>query len=175
VQAGVLEMHVWGAPLADLECPDRLIFDLDPGEGVEWPRVVEGALAVHERMKGLGLESFVKTTGGKGLHVVVPLKPNAAWKEALDFSRRIAEAMAADEPDRYTTTSVKQEREGRIFIDYLRNNREASAVAPYSTRSRPGAPVATPVAWEELSPDLRPNGFTVENLRKRLSSLKKDP
>ena len=83
--------------------------------------------------------------------------------------------MAADEPDRYTTTSVKQEREGRIFIDYLRNNREASAVAPYSTRSRPGAPVATPVAWEELSPDLKPNGFTVENLGKRLASLKRDP
>ncbi|MFC1459727.1 non-homologous end-joining DNA ligase [Microvirga arabica] len=175
VQSGVLEMHVWGATLADLERPDRLIFDLDPGEGVDWPRVIEGALAVRERLKALGLESFVKTTGGKGLHVVVPLKPKAPWKEALAFSRGIAEAMAADEPDRYTTTSVKQEREGRIFIDYLRNNREASAVAPYSTRSRPGAPVATPVAWEELSPDLRPNGFTVDNLGKRLLSLKKDP
>lgn len=175
VQSGVLEMHVWGATLSDLERPDRLIFDLDPGEGVGWPRVIEGALAVRERLKALGLESFVKTTGGKGLHVVVPLKPKAPWKEALAFSRRIAEAMAADEPDRYTTTSMKQEREGRIFIDYLRNNREASAVAPYSTRSRLGAPVATPVSWEERSPDLRPNGFTVENLGKRLSSLKKDP
>lgn len=175
VQSGVLEMHVWGATLADLERPDRLVFDLDPGEGVDWPRVIEGALAVRERLKALGLESFVKTTGGKGLHVVVPLTPKAPWKEALAFSRGVAEAMAADEPDRYTTTSVKQEREGRIFIDYLRNNREASAVAPYSTRSRPGAPVATPIAWEELSPDLRPNGYTVENLGKRLSSLKKDP
>ncbi len=175
VQSGVLEMHVWGATLADLERPDRLIFDLDPGEGVDWPRVIEGALAVRERLKAIGLESVVKTTGGKGLHVVVPLKPKASWKEALAFSRGIAEAMAADEPDRYTTTSAKQEREGRIFIDYLRNNREASAVAPYSTRSRPGAPVATPIAWEELSPDLRPNGFTVENLSKRLTSLKKDP
>ena len=142
---------------------------------MEWPRVIEGALAVRERMKALGLESFIKTTGGKGLHVVVPLKPKAPWKDALAFTRNIAEAMAADEPDRYTTTSVKQEREGRIFIDYLRNNREASAVAPYSTRSRPGAPVATPVAWEELSADLKPNGFTVENLRKRLANLKQDP
>ncbi|MBB3018288.1 bifunctional non-homologous end joining protein LigD [Microvirga lupini] len=175
VQSGVLEMHVWGATLADLERPDRLIFDLDPGEGVDWPRVVEGALAVRKRLKALGLETLVKTTGGKGLHVVVPLKPKAPWKEALDFSRGIAEAMAADEPDRYTTTSVKQEREGRIFIDYLRNNREASAVAPYSTRSRPGAPVATPIAWEELSSDLRPNGFTVANLGKRLLALKRDP
>jgi bifunctional non-homologous end joining protein LigD len=175
VQSGVLEMHVWGATLADLERPDRLIFDFDPGEGVEWPRVIEGAVAVRERLKGLGLESFVKTTGGKGLHVVVPIKPKALWKDALAFTREIAEAMAADEPDRYTTTSVKQEREGRIFIDYLRNNREASAVAPYSTRSRPGAPVATPVAWEELSPTLKPNGFTVENLGKRFASLKRDP
>jgi bifunctional non-homologous end joining protein LigD len=175
VQSGVLEMHVWGATLADLERPDRLIFDFDPGEGVEWPRVIEGAVAVRERLKGLGLESFVKTTGGKGLHVVVPIKPKAPWKDALAFTRELAEAMAADEPDRYTTTSVKQEREGRIFIDYLRNNREASAVAPYSTRSRPGAPVATPVAWEELSPTLKPNGFTLENLGKRFASLKRDP
>lgn len=175
VQSGVLEMHVWGATLRDLERPDRLIFDLDPGEGVDWPQVIEAALAVRERLKGLGLESFVKTTGGKGLHVVMPLTPRASWKEALAFTRGMAEAMAADEPERYTTTSVKQEREGRIFIDYLRNNREASAVAPYSTRSRPGAPVATPVAWDELSPDLKPNGFTVQNLPERLRKLGKDP
>ncbi|WP_262031567.1 non-homologous end-joining DNA ligase [Microvirga sp. Mcv34] len=175
VQSGALEMHVWGATLADLDRPDRLIFDFDPGEGVEWPNVIAGSLAVRDRLKALGLESFVKTTGGKGLHVVVPLKPKAPWKDALAFTREIAEAMAADEPDRYTTTSVKQEREGRIFIDYLRNNREASAIAPYSTRSRPGAPVATPIAWEELSPGLRPNGFTVENLSERLASLKRDP
>ncbi|MBQ0823946.1 non-homologous end-joining DNA ligase [Microvirga sp. HBU67558] len=175
VQSGVLEMHVWGATLADLERPDRLVFDFDPGEGVDWPAVIAGARAVRERLKALGLESFVKTTGGKGLHVVVPLKPRAPWKDALAFTRDIAEAMAADEPDRYTTTSAKQEREGRIFIDYLRNNREASAVAPYSTRSRPGAPVATPVTWEELSSDLKPNGFTVENLSNRLKALKRDP
>ncbi len=175
VQAGVLEMHVWGATLDDLERPDRLIFDFDPGEGVEWPRVIEGAQAVRARLKALGLESFVKTTGGKGLHVVVPLKPKAPWDEALSFTRQIAEAMAADEPDHYTTTSVKQEREGRIYIDYLRNNREASAVAPYSTRSRAGAPVAMPLAWEELSSAIRPNGFTVENAGERLASLKQDP
>jgi bifunctional non-homologous end joining protein LigD len=175
VQAGVLEMHVWGATLADLERPDRLIFDFDPGEGVEWPLVIEGARAVRERLKAVGLESFVKTTGGKGLHVVVPLTPKASWKEASAFTREVAEAMAADEPERYTTTSVKSERAARIFIDYLRNNREATAVAAYSTRSRPGAPVSTPVAWEELSPRLKPNGFTVKNLAKRLGSLKKDP
>jgi bifunctional non-homologous end joining protein LigD len=168
-------MHVWGATIADLDRPDRLIFDFDPGEGVDWPLVIEGAQAVRERLRAAGLESFVKTTGGKGLHVVVPLKPRASWKEALAFTREMAEAMAADEPERYTTTSVKREREGRIFIDYLRNNREASAVAPYSTRARPGAPVATPVAWDELSPKLKPNGFTVKNLGQRLESLRKDP
>jgi bifunctional non-homologous end joining protein LigD len=175
VQAGVLEMHVWGATLADLERPDRLIFDFDPGEGVEWPLVIEGARAVRERLKVVGLESFVKTTGGKGLHVVAPLTPKASWKEASAFTREMAEAMAADEPERYTTTSVKGEREGKIFIDYLRNNREATAVAAYSTRSRPGAPVSTPVSWDELSPKLKPNGFTVMNLAERLRSLKKDP
>lgn len=175
VQSGILEMHVWGSRLTDPEKPDRLIFDLDPGEDVEWPRVVEAALATRERLKALGLESFVKTTGGKGLHVVAPLQPQALWKDALAFTRSLAEAMAQDEPDRYTTTSVKNERHGRIFIDYLRNNREASAVAPYSPRSRPGAPVATPVAWNELTPDLRPNGFTVANLRERLEALPQDP
>ncbi len=175
VQSGVLEMHVWGATLSDLERPDRLVFDFDPGEGVEWPRVIEGALALRARLEAMDLASFVKTTGGKGLHVVVPLKPKAEWKDALAFTRKIAEAMAGDEPERYTTTSVKQEREGRIFIDYLRNNREASAVAPYSTRSRPGAPVATPVDWKELTPDLKPNGYTVDNIGRRLASLKRDP
>jgi bifunctional non-homologous end joining protein LigD len=105
----------------------------------------------------------------------VPVTPKASWKEAAAFTRQMAEAMAADEPDRYTTTSVKAEREGRIFIDYLRNNREASAIAPYSTRSREGAPVATPIAWDELSPKLKPNGFTVTNLAKRLGALKVDP
>jgi bifunctional non-homologous end joining protein LigD len=175
VQSGVLEMHVWGATLDNLEQPDRLIFDFDPDEGLDWSHVIEAAQAMRERLKTMGLESFVKTTGGKGLHVVVPLKPKASWKEALTFTRSVAESMAADEPDRYTSTAVKQERKGKIFIDYLRNNREASAIAPYSTRSRPGAPVATPTGWEELTADLKPNGFTVENLGKRLSALRKDP
>ncbi|WP_243373516.1 non-homologous end-joining DNA ligase [Microvirga solisilvae] len=175
VQSGVLELHVWGSTLSDLKKPDRLIFDFDPGDGVEWSQVIDGAFALRERLKAMNLESFVKTTGGKGLHVVVPLRPQATWKEALAFTRSLAETMAQDEPDRYTATSIKDERQGKIFIDYLRNNREASAVAPYSTRSRPGAPVATPVAWEELTLNLKPNGFTVENLNKRLASLARDP
>lgn len=175
VQAGVLEMHVWGATWPDLEKPDRLVLDLDPGEGVAWPRVIEAARAVRERLLRMSLESFVKTTGGKGLHVVVPVRAKAPWPEALAFTRRLAQSMAADEPDRYTTTSVKQEREGKIFIDYLRNNREASAVAPYSTRARPGAPVATPLSWEELSGDVTPDAFSLKTLKARIAALAQDP
>jgi bifunctional non-homologous end joining protein LigD len=175
VQAGVLEMHVWGSRADDIDRPDRLIFDFDPGEGVGWAQVVQGALDVRERLRSGGLESFVKVTGGKGLHVVVPLTPKAPWKDALVFTRTLAEAMAADEPDRYTTTSVKAEREGRIFIDYLRNNREASAVAAYSTRAREGAPVSVPIGWDELTDKLKPNGFTVRNLDRRLKALRSDP
>ena len=175
VQSGVLEMHVWGATLADLERPDRLIFDFDPGEGVEWPRVIEGALARSRAPESHGSGKLRQDHRRQGPSRGRAPQAEGPWKDALAFTRKIAEAMAGDEPDRYTTTSVKQEREGRIFIDYLRNNREASAVAPYSTRSRPGAPVATPVAWEELTPDLKPNGFTVDNLGRRLASLKQDP
>lgn len=175
VQAGVLEMHVWGATMADIEHPDRLVFDFDPGDGVRWSSVIEAAVAMRERLRNARLESFAKTTGGKGLHVVVPLKPKASWSEVEAFARSVARAMADDEPERYTATSAKRERDGRIYIDYLRNAREATAIAPYSTRAREGAPVATPVDWDELSPDLKPNGFTVANLRERLAKLRKDP
>jgi bifunctional non-homologous end joining protein LigD len=175
VQAGVVEMHVWGSTLGDPDRPDRLIFDFDPGDGVAWAAVVDAARHLRERLQGIGLESFVKGTGGKGLHVVVPVKSSASWPDALAFSRSIAEAMAADEPDRYTTTSVKEERAGKIFVDYLRNNREASAVAAYSTRARAGAPVSVPIAWSELSHDTSPNAFTVKTLPGRLSGLHADP
>jgi bifunctional non-homologous end joining protein LigD len=175
VQAGVLEMHVWGSTLADLEKPDRLIFDFDPGDGVTWPAVVDGALHLRERLADMGLVSFVKGTGGKGLHVVVPLQPRAPWAKVLAFTRAVAEAMAGDEPDRFTTTSVKAERAGRIFIDYLRNNREASAVAPYSTRARAGAPVSVPVTWDELVANVMPNALSVKTLPEHLKNLRADP
>jgi bifunctional non-homologous end joining protein LigD len=175
VQAGVLEIHPWGARVDDVDRPDRVIFDFDPGEGIPWPLVIEGAREVRERLQDLGLRSFVKTTGGKGLHVVAPFTPEAAWDDAKAFARGVADAMAADRPDRYTTASLKNEREGRIFIDYLRNTRGATAVAAYSTRARKGARVSAPLAWEELSPDLPSNRFTVENLGERLKQLKEDP
>jgi bifunctional non-homologous end joining protein LigD len=174
VQAGVLEIHPWGARIEDVDRPDQIIFDFDPGEGVGWPQIIAGARAIRERLDALKLRSFVKTTGGKGLHVVAPLTPGAGWDEAKAFTHALADAMVADEPERYTTASLKAEREGRIFIDYLRNTRGATAVAPYSTRARQGAPVSTPLAWDELSPDMPSNQYTVANLRERLKGLE-DP
>ena len=173
-QAGVLEIHVRGSSVADLEKADRLVFDLDPGPGVEWKDIIAAAREVRERLRDLKLESFVKTTGGKGLHVVLPIKPTP-WDDAKDFCRRLAEQMSADNPDRFTATIKKVARKNRIFIDYLRNSREATAIAPYSTRARPGATVSMPLTWEELGSQKTSNAFTVENLPKRLGRLRRDP
>jgi bifunctional non-homologous end joining protein LigD len=175
VQAGVLEIHPWGATLKSIERPDRLIFDFDPGEEVPWSDVLESAREVRERLKQRGLESFPKTTGGKGLHVVVPLAPKAGWNEVKAFAQAVAEDMEAESPGRYLTKAAKAERTGRIFIDYLRNARGATAVAAYSTRARAGAPVSTPLAWDELSDAIRSDGFSVENIPARLRSLRTGP
>ena len=144
VQAGVLEIHPWGSTLKNPEKPDRLVFDLDPGEGVSWDAVVQGANDVRDYLQDLNLVSFVKTSGGKGLHVVVPLRPKASWDEAKAFAAGVAAAMTKASPALYTDTMAKRARTGRIFIDYLRNGRGATAVAAYSTRARAGAPVSTP-------------------------------
>jgi bifunctional non-homologous end joining protein LigD len=173
-QAGVLEIHVRGSSIDRLEDADRLVFDLDPGPGVDWKDVIAAAREVRRRLADLKLESFVKTTGGKGLHVVLPIKP-APWDEAKDFCRRFAEQMSSDHPDRFTATIKKVARKDRIFIDYLRNSREATAIAPYSTRARPGATVSVPLTWEELGAQKVSNAFTVENLPKRLARLRRDP
>jgi bifunctional non-homologous end joining protein LigD len=175
VQAGVLEIHPWGSTLADVEHPDRLIFDFDPGESRGFADVIAGAREIRQRLKDVGLESFVKTTGGKGLHVVVPLVPSVGWDEAKDFTRTIASAMAADAPDRFTDRLPKKDRVDRIFVDYLRNGRGATAVAAYSTRARPNAPVSTPLAWDELADVQSAAAFTVDNLRSRLAHLGRDP
>ena len=137
-RAGVLEVPVRGSSTADLEQADRLVFDLDPGPGVEWKEVIAAAREVRKRLNDLKLESFVKTTGGKGLHVVLSIKP-VPWDDAKDFCRRMAEQMAADSPDRFTATIKKVARKNRIFSDYLRHSPEATAIARYSTRARPGA------------------------------------
>jgi bifunctional non-homologous end joining protein LigD len=175
VQAGVVEIHPWGSRSDSLDRPDRLIFDLDPGEDVPWSTVIAAAGEVRNRLKSQGLKSFVKTSGGKGLHIVVPVEPSAGWAEAKSFTASVAEAMAASQPDRYIATLSKRARRGRIFIDYLRNDRGATAVAAYSTRSLPQASVSTPLEWEELSEGLRSDHFTVGNVRHRLAFLKRDP
>jgi bifunctional non-homologous end joining protein LigD len=175
VQIGVLEIHIWGATLDDIEKPDRLVFDLDPDPSVPWPEVVAAAKEVRARLRSLGLESFAKTSGGKGLHVVVPVKRSVEWPVAKRFCRAIASQMAADAPSRYTTNMSKAERHGRIYVDYLRNDRGATAIAPYSTRSRPGAAVATPIHWREVSAKIRADRFNVGNVPARLAAMKSDP
>ncbi|MDB5822500.1 MAG: ligase [Herminiimonas sp.] len=175
VQMGVLELHTWGSSAPHLDKPDRIIFDLDPAPELDWARVVEAAQLVRGFMQELGLESFVKTTGGKGLHVVVPIKPERTWDEIKPFSRAVAEHFEAALPDRFTSKMTKTRRTGRIFIDYLRNGWEATAVAAFSTRSRPGAPVSVPIAWDELSNDIRDNSFTLLTVGQRLKHLAEDP
>jgi bifunctional non-homologous end joining protein LigD len=175
VQSGVLEIHAWGSPMQNPETPDRIVMDLDPAEDVPWTALIDAALEVRERLGDAGLESFVKTTGGKGLHVVAPLRPKAGWDEVKSLAQSLAETMAGDSPNRYVATMSKRARAGKIFIDYLRNGRGARAVAPYSTRARSGAPVSTPLAWGELSASMRPDHFTVSNLPTRLAHLKSDP
>ena len=157
VQMGVLEFHPWGATVDDLEHPDRVVFDFDPApdrdEGVPWARVVEGAKAIRSLLDGMGLRSVVKSTGGKGLHVVVPIEPRAGWEAVKAFAHEVAERLAASAPERYTTNPLKEARRGRVFLDHLRNSRGATAVAAFSPRARAGAPIAVPLDWEALNDD----------------------
>ncbi len=175
VQGGVLEIHPWGSHLGDLERPDMIIMDLDPGEGVGWEQVIAAAGEVRQRLEDAGLASFVKTSGGKGLHVVAPLKPKARWDTVKAFTKGIADAMTADSPDRFVATVSKAKRQGKILIDYLRNGRGSTAVAAYSTRARAGAAVSMPLGWEELGPTIGPSFYTVINALPRLAALDADP
>jgi bifunctional non-homologous end joining protein LigD len=150
VQRGVLEIHVRGGRVDRPDRPDRLVLDLDPGEGVHFDAVREAAFEVRERLDAEGLASFALTTGGKGLHVVVPVERRTPWDAAKGFTRRLAEDLASDAPDRFLVNMSKARRKGKIFVDYLRNDRKASAIAPFSTRAREGAPFACPVSWEAL-------------------------
>ena len=174
-QIGVLEIHPWGARVGRLERPDRLVLDLDPAPGVPWTRVVEGALAVRALLDDLGLVSFVKTTGGKGLHVVAPLRPEAGWEALRTLGERIGAEMVRRAPERYTINPLKAARHGRIFVDYLRNTRGATAVAAYSPRARPGAPVSTPLGWSEVAGRIRPGDLTLVTVPKRLRARRGDP
>jgi len=175
VQMGVIELHTWGATTRDLARPDRMILDLDPDPVLPWRTVMAAAHHAREFLENLGLESFVKTTGGKGLHVVVPLSRRHEWEEVKAFSRAVAEAMAAERPRDYLTKASKAERKQRIFIDWLRNAEGATAVAPYSVRARRGAPVATPLHWDEVGGRMKPDRFNVASIPRRLQGLRSDP
>jgi bifunctional non-homologous end joining protein LigD len=167
VQSAALEFHVRGSRLGKLEICDRIVFDLDPGEGVTWKTMVAAARETRDRLQAVKLKSFAKLSGGKGIHVVVPID-GADWETTKQFTAHIAAAMAADSPDRYLAKMAKAERKGKIFIDYFRNSREATSVAPYSTRARSGAPVSVPVSWEALPRTTGGNQYTVLNLKKQL-------
>jgi bifunctional non-homologous end joining protein LigD len=175
VQMGVLEVHTWGAKRDLLDRPDRIIIDLDPDPGVPWKSVVEAAQLVRTLLNELELECFLKTTGGKGLHVALPLQGVHTWDEVKNFAKALADHLVRLIPDRFIANMSKQKRKGKIYVDYLRNAKGATAIAAYSTRARPGAPVSVPIAWEELSVDVRSDHFTVMNVPNRLASLRRDP
>lgn len=163
VQMGTIEFHGWGSRVADIEKPDRVVFDLDPDEGLDFEMVKKAAADLKQQLADLGLVSFAMLSGGKGVHVVVPLTPEAEWPEVKFFAERFARALAQAEPDRFTANLKKAERKGRIFIDYLRNQRGSTAVLPYVARARPGAPVAAPVGWSELRAIATPQAFSVRD------------
>ena len=175
VQMGVLEIHPWNTHVDRPDRPDQVIFDLDPGEGLGFAEVAAAAHDLRGALEKIELASFVKTTGGKGLHVVVPIERRAEWPAVKAFARRFAEGLARKEPARFLTRISIAERRGKIFIDYLRNDPTSTAVAPYSTRSRAGAPVSTPLAWEELTPALDPGAFTLRTVPARLETIRQEP
>jgi bifunctional non-homologous end joining protein LigD len=175
VQMGVLEVHIWGAHADDSEHPDQLVFDLDPDTGLAFKDVIVAAHDMRALLEEYELESWVKTTGGKGLHVTVPIVPRAGWDEVKIFCRQLAEEMATRAPERYLASMSKAKRKGKVFIDYLRNGRGQTFVAPYSPRARVGAGIAMPVAWDELSAKFDPEAFNVRSAQKYLAKRKHDP
>ncbi|MEQ1503995.1 MAG: DNA ligase D, partial [Myxococcota bacterium] len=164
VQLGALEIHPWGSTVDHLEHPDRLVIDLDPDESLGFDAVVAAALDVRERLDAIGLQTYPRWTGGKGVHVVAPLTPTAPWATVKELSRRLAHAMVRDAPSAYVAVATKARRRGKVFVDWLRNGRGATAIASWSFRARPGAPVAVPLTWDALTPDLDRSRFTVRDL-----------
>jgi bifunctional non-homologous end joining protein LigD len=174
-QLGVLEIHLWGCHIDRVESPDLFVFDLDPDEGLDFERVTEAACSLRERLSALGLVSFVKTTGGKGLHVVVPVARKWSWDEHKAIAFAIVSDMERSEPKHYVTNMSKSARKGKIFLDYLRNGRGATAIAPYSTRAREGALVALPISWQELEHGISPGDFGIAAVVQRLHAETTDP
>jgi bifunctional non-homologous end joining protein LigD len=175
VQFNVLEFHPWGARAERPDHADRIVLDFDPGPGVPWRAVVAAARRARELLAAVSLESYVRTTGGKGLHVVVPLNPPCAWTVVKPFAQGLAQSMAEMDPKRYVATAAKKLRDGRIYVDYLRNDRSASAIASFSLRARAGAPVAMPLRWEELGRVRGGTAFTLANAPRRMQRLGAHP
>ena len=174
-QMGGIELHVCSATADRIDRPDCMVFDLDPDADLPWSAIVEGARHTRALLDELGLRSFLKTSGGKGLHVVVPLARRHDWDAVTDFSRAVAQHLANTLAGRFTATMGNDNRNGKIYIDYLRNQRHASTVAPYSVRARPGLPVATPLAWEELDKVRSASMWSIRTLPGRLAGLTRDP
>jgi bifunctional non-homologous end joining protein LigD len=172
-QMGVLEIHTWNSTTEHIERPDRIVWDLDPGPDVAWPAIVRAARLVRSVLDLLGLQAWVKTTGGSGLHVVMPLDPVRDWSDCLAFARSVAASIERSEPEAFTTAFAKRGREQKILIDYLRNNRTNTSVAAYSTRAREGAPVSAPLTWAEIGRG-RPS-YTVTTIQPRLARRRSDP
>jgi bifunctional non-homologous end joining protein LigD len=175
VQMGVLELHIWGSHVATLEKPDRLVFDFDPDEGMTFDTVIRAARDMRARLEAVGLESFAMVSGGKGIHVVVPLRPRYEWPDVKAFAEALTRSMAADEPDRFLAVASKAKRLGKIFIDYLRNGRGATAIAPFSSRARKGAPLAWPVSWTEIGRLENAHPVAVETAAALKRLTRKDP
>jgi bifunctional non-homologous end joining protein LigD len=174
-QMGTIELHTWNAVASNIEKPDRMVFDLDPGEGVGWERMVEAAKLTKDLLAELGLTSFCKTSGGKGFHVVVPLAKQAGWDEMKAFSQAVAQHMASTLPKLFSAKMGMQNRKGKIFIDYLRNNRGSSTVAAFSLRARPGLGASMPLSWDELDDVKSGDQWSIGNVRERLDTLQGDP
>ena len=175
VQMGAIELHPWGASVSHIDYPDRLIFDLDPDEQVPFEAVKLAARDLRRRLKVKGLESFLKCTGGKGLHVTVPLAEKDNWEKVKSFAAAVAEEMVRDVPEAYVSTMSKAKRRGKIFVDYFRNDYTATAIADFAVRARPGAPVAVPLEWKELGKLKSANQFTIRDVLKRLKKLPPEP
>ncbi|HZP47806.1 MAG TPA: non-homologous end-joining DNA ligase [Vicinamibacterales bacterium] len=174
-QMDVLEIHTWNSRFARVEQPDRIVVDLDPGDDIDWAQVVSAARLVRQLLEVLGLDSFVKTTGGRGLHVVVPLTPDDDWSACLEFARAFALSLVRQRPELFTEQFGKAGRHDKILVDYLRNNRTNTSIAAYSTRAKPDAPISVPLTWTELSRSRTPDRFTIRTVPDRLARLRSDP
>jgi bifunctional non-homologous end joining protein LigD len=175
VQMNSLEFHPWGSRVDAPERPDRMVFDLDPGPGVTWPRVKAAARDIRKRLEQAGLRSYLRLSGGKGLHVVVPINPGPGWDEVKGFCGAFAETLAAHSPDKYVATMSKAKRKGVIFVDWLRNGRGATSVCSWSLRARELATVAMPLRWEELAKIDTPGMYTMARALQRAARLRNDP